>query len=1384
MKHKKLFAILTLVCFMFTLVPVAAFAEETTETVVEVSTAEQFAVATTMSAVTIKLTGSFELSETVTVGADQTVVLDLNGQTITGKDTTPKNFELIMNKGNLTVKDSVGTGKITLIATNNNGWSRYSAVITNRPSNKAENNVLTIESGTLQHLGGTSMAYAIDNNSTEDNTNLVINGGTVDSAYIAIRQFANSETYVNNVTIEGENATVNGTTVAAWIQLPGSNGEVKKATLTIKSGLISSASRAVYASSSGDSFDGTAISISGGTFNGTVTTNDTSATDFITGGTFSADPSAYVAEGKVVTENADGTYTVADPAPVATVNGTGYYTLAEAIAAVEGAGTVKLTADIELDEKVTIAEGKNITLDLNGKNITVTKDESTAKSLYAFYNAGTLTLEDSVGNGSITARGIENYGTMTMNGGTIIACDTNGGYGVWNYGDFTMNGGTMKVTHVGTYSDTYGPTGLGNMAGATMTIVGGNIESVNARSYVVASQGSLTIAPAEGKEVKLEARRGVEVGGGTAVIDGGTFEVYFDEFVDGVQIAPESYLALYVYGGESVTVNGGTFTAPDQSVWSAAESTPIVINDGYFSSLTGKGDYYAAKNLTIYGGTFEKDPSAFVATGYAAVEKDGVWTIELPATGVTLDKTTATVAIGETVTLTATVTPANTTDVVTWASSDVTVATVDANGVVTGVKDGKATITATVGAFSESCEVTIGHVHEYTTTEVKATCTTDGYKLEICTCGDVKKTATGVATNHNYTGKSIAATCTTQGYTTYTCENCGHSYIDAYTAVKGHAWGEGKVTTPATGNTEGSMIYTCSDCKAEKNEVIPATGCDYKEVVTAPTCTEQGYTTYTCKSCTGTEAGHSYIGNYVAAKEHSLISKATNPTCTAKGYTTHSCQNCSYSVKSAVIDMLPHSYEVVSTEPADSDKDGLKTYKCSGCEATKTEVIPALGHSFTSAVTKVATCEEDGVITYTCENESGHTYTEIIPATGHNWVQGAEVIASCISSGYTPQTCACGAKQVIKMTDMIAHTFDADHKCTTSGCTAVDTAALSEEEKEEKLTGTAAPLTDADKISDTLSYNTTTALQEAMEDVGEVSDNQTSSLYDISLKMNDEPLKANNFPAEGHVFKIERPAGTTVNTVFTVYHMITETYGGRLAGDIETLPNWVEGNYVCFRTYSTSPVLLSYEVATTSTPSTSGGGFSGSYNYPVNDPEVSNGKATLSESNAIKGETVVVTATPDNGYGVYEVIVTDKDGNVIPTTDNNNGTYSFVMPAGGVDVQVVCKPAITLVINDLYINVFGKTIKNDVAPIIAEGNRTMLPIRAIAEALGADVDWDPETQKVTITTEDTVIEIFIGKTVAYINGEAVQLDAAAFIDNNRTYLQVRFISEALNADVN
>lgn len=107
---------------------------------------------------------------------------------------------------------------------------------------------------------------------------------------------------------------------------------------------------------------------------------------------------------------------------------------------------------------------------------------------------------------------------------------------------------------------------------------------------------------------------------------------------------------------------------------------------------------------------------------------------------------------------------------------------------------------------------------------------------------------------------------------------------------------------------------------------------------------------------------------------------------------------------------------------------------------------------------------------------------------------------------------------------------------------------------------------------------------------------------------------------------------------------------------------------------------------------------------------------------------------------------------------------------------------IILQIGQTRATVFGRTVYNDVAPIL-RNNRTMLPARFVAESLGAMVEWDESLQLVTITNSSTTILIFVGSDKAYVNGKAQILDSPAFTQNDRTYTPVRFIVEALDCSV-
>lgn len=99
---------------------------------------------------------------------------------------------------------------------------------------------------------------------------------------------------------------------------------------------------------------------------------------------------------------------------------------------------------------------------------------------------------------------------------------------------------------------------------------------------------------------------------------------------------------------------------------------------------------------------------------------------------------------------------------------------------------------------------------------------------------------------------------------------------------------------------------------------------------------------------------------------------------------------------------------------------------------------------------------------------------------------------------------------------------------------------------------------------------------------------------------------------------------------------------------------------------------------------------------------------------------------------------------------------------------------------DLYVD--GSELQTDVEPTIIN-SRTLVPLRAIFEALDADVQWDNSTQTATAQKDGTTVQVTIDDTTAYVNGQAHTLDVPARLINSRTMVPARFVSEALDSRV-
>ena len=211
-----------------------------------------------------------------------------------------------------------------------------------------------------------------------------------------------------------------------------------------------------------------------------------------------------------------------------------------------------------------------------------------------------------------------------------------------------------------------------------------------------------------------------------------------------------------------------------------------------------------------------------------------------------------------------------------------------------------------------------------------------------------------------------------------------------------------------------------------------STGADthpYLPVITPPTCTDQGFTTYTC-AC-----GYSYVEDYADATGHDYNAVVTPPTCTEAGYTTYTCTVCGDTYVDDETQATGHSYKEEITTPATHTENGVMTYTCH-CGDTYTEIINATGdHYYVLTVTE-PTCTEGGYTTYTCA--CGDTYVDDeTPANGHDY-DAVVTEPTCTETGYTTYTCTvCDDTYVDGETPANGHSFS-NGNCTVCGETDPD----------------------------------------------------------------------------------------------------------------------------------------------------------------------------------------------------------------------------------------------------------------------------------------------------------------------------------------------------------
>lgn len=636
--RRKFLSVVLCVCMMLTMVPFAFAADDSGDstndnvstgsgggTVIQaVAQIDNTTYNTLSDAITAAENGKTitllnNTSGEVVIPTDKNITLDLNGNTITHTGTT------VYNLGNLTICDSSNdkTGKI--ISTRRVGvcvghdstttieYANIEAVEGAVITGYATGATITINDGKFS--ASDNAVIAGNGNNTDDNATdkpvrvksnkINICGGTFTGniqteGYIACGIYA---PWKDIITISGGNFIVNngiGIVARAGQVIVTGGSFICNGTAKGKVGdknFDMDASQAVYFDASNPTYPA---------YN--------SETDYIKllGGTFSSDVTNYVAENYTCIQN-NGKYTIKalNEVAVAKIGDDLYPTLAKAIEAVpdngESATTVTLVKNTA--EDITIPAHKKVALNLNGKKLTNVSSNTIT-------NNGTLTItgEGTVDNVTHAKAAIYNKGTVTLNGGTYdrssedgVNADnagTNTYYTILNHGNMTVDS-SVTVRNKGHHSSLfengyYSHNSKDGIDNPTLTITSGTYE------------GGLNT-------IKNDDDATLIINGGTftnytqaAFQNHGTATVTAGSFIANSKYAIDNCGCDATHDPGKLEISGGTFNG---TLYIRSAYSKVTISDGYFNGSISK----TVGTLTITGGYFTSDPSAYVAEGKATL---------------------------------------------------------------------------------------------------------------------------------------------------------------------------------------------------------------------------------------------------------------------------------------------------------------------------------------------------------------------------------------------------------------------------------------------------------------------------------------------------------------------------------------------------------------------------------------------------------------------------------------------------------------------------------------------------------------------------------------------------------------------------------------------
>lgn len=520
-----------------------------------------------------------DATEDATVAAGKNITLDLGGKTLTNTN-AGKATLTIAKDATAAVKNGNVIGGTSFYTIQNNGTATLedvTATAGNTRSSMIDNyGTLTITSG--EYSGGLNVVKS------EEGSTLTINGGTFTRTTAPRWGVTGTVLVYGTTTITGGTFNEKSTSTNARVVVTGRVDGYGSVTY-IKGGTFNGNGNNVLHHLSPVQADDS-FKVSGGTFNKSI-------------------PDYYCADGFIPTKNADGTYGVKEGHYVAQVGSTKYETLTAAITAAKNGKTIQLLTDTT--ENVTIAAGKQITLDLNG----YTLNGGTGNAKATILNKGTVTITD----------------TSADKAGTIKR-DDQGIEGETSY-YVIHNLGTMVIdqANVENNSSIKGSSLIcngGETTTASLTINGGTFEQQNFIVVKNDCNGELTINGGT-----LTSRQSVVQNWNKAQILGGT--------LTGGYLWTDSYTEAGTIG-ETVIGGDAQFTGTIYMDVTSPNPSTLKIEGGKLNVTSWKVTDAAAKvnaDIAVSGGTFTAAvPENYCAEGYVpATNADGTY-------GVTVGKFT------------------------------------------------------------------------------------------------------------------------------------------------------------------------------------------------------------------------------------------------------------------------------------------------------------------------------------------------------------------------------------------------------------------------------------------------------------------------------------------------------------------------------------------------------------------------------------------------------------------------------------------------------------------------------------------------------------------------------------------------------------------------